>query len=153
MSKVGKWESGKLWKVKFYVTYRDRDRWGQVIDLQKAATVECDCSCYCYGIEVLKPVVCRMLTTNTTIYILQLFHWQSACAHFIHLFHNLIILIVKLLVLQWQALLLVCVGKGKAFLGGWQTFADFCPEVVATTEEDCDKTLTRRQNLVAKFSR
>ena len=41
-----------------------------------------------------------MLTTNTTIYILQLFHCQSACAHFIHLFHNLIILIVKLLVLQ-----------------------------------------------------
>ena len=52
-----------------------------------AATVECDCSCYCYGIEVLKPVV-----MNTTIYILQLFHWQSACAHFILLFHNLIIL-------------------------------------------------------------
>ena len=35
MSKVGKWESGKLWKVKSYVTYRDRDRWGQVIDLPK----------------------------------------------------------------------------------------------------------------------
>ena len=38
--------------------------------------------------------------TKATIYILQLFHCQSACAHFIHLFHNLIILIVKLLVLQ-----------------------------------------------------
>ena len=35
--------------------------------------------------------------------------------------------------------MLVCVGKGKAFLGGGQTFTDFCPEVVATTEEDCDK--------------
>ena len=27
-----------------------------------AATVQCDCSCYCYGIEVLQPVVYRMLT-------------------------------------------------------------------------------------------
>lgn len=26
------------------------------------ATVQCDCSCYCYGIEVLQPVVYRMLT-------------------------------------------------------------------------------------------
>ena len=27
-----------------------------------AATAQCDCSCYCYGIEVLQPVVYRMLT-------------------------------------------------------------------------------------------
>ena len=47
--------------------------------------------------------------------------------------------------------MLVCVGKGKAFLGGGQTFTDFCPEVVATTEEDCDKTLTRRLNRVANI--
>ena len=47
--------------------------------------------------------------------------------------------------------MLVCVGKGKAFLGGWQTFTDFCPEVVATGAEDCDKTLTRQQNHVAKL--
>ena len=46
--------------------------------------------------------------------------------------------------------MLVCVGKGKAVLGGGQIFADFLPEVVATTEEDCDKTLMRRQNRVAK---
>ena len=56
-----------------------------------------------------------LYSNTTTIYILQLFHWQSACAHFIHLCHNLIILNVKLLVLQWQSLLLVCSGKGKAF--------------------------------------
>jgi len=32
-----------------------------------AATVECDCSCYCYGIEVLQPVVYRMLTFYSKI--------------------------------------------------------------------------------------
>ena len=47
--------------------------------------------------------------------------------------------------------MLVCSGKGKAFLGGGQTFTDFCPEVVATGAEDCDKTLTRQQNHVAKL--
>jgi len=39
--------------------------------------------------------------------------------------------------------LLVCVGKGKAFLGGGQTFTDFCPEVVATGHYRCDKVGAR----------
>ena len=46
--------------------------------------------------------------------------------------------------------MLVCVGKGKAVLGGGQIFADFLPEVVATPASICDKSLTRRQIRVAK---
>ena len=48
--------------------------------------------------------------------------------------------------------MLVCVGKGKAVLGGGQIFADFLPEVVATPVSICDKSLARRQNRVAKFA-
>ena len=39
--------------------------------------------------------------------------------------------------------MLVCSGKGKAFLGGGQTFTDFCPEVVATGHYRCDKVGAR----------
>ena len=47
--------------------------------------------------------------------------------------------------------MLVCGGKGKAVLGGGQKLCRLLIEVFATPATICDKTLTIRQNRVAKL--
>ena len=67
--------------------------------------------------------------TFSTIYILQLFHWQSAYAHFILLCHNLIIFKLLNLLFCFVAQMLFVLFDGAKVWLFWEEgkyLADFC---------------------------